>query len=136
MAFALELADGTEGALFHSWSNIRRDLRDAIDCVNVIEAAAGRPLLPYVSPNDLRRTAGSWLRAEGVALDHVAKCMGHKDSKMVELVYGQLTTDELTNLMRRAVGKAPTKRAARSKTAVALKPRPARPRKIRVSTKS
>ena len=142
LRFALQHADGTDGRLFSSWSNIRRDLREAVDRANEIERKAGRRPLPYVSPNDLRRTAGSWLRASGIALDHVGKVMGHKDSKMVELVYGQLTTNELANLMRQAVGKAPKKAPKATAKPVPLKPRPAtKPRvrrasKIPVSTKS
>lgn len=93
--------------LFKPWGSMRRDLQMAVARANALEEAVGRPPLPPISPNDLRRTAGSWLRAEGIALDHVAKVMGHKTSKMVELVYGQLTTNELATLMRRAIGKAP-----------------------------
>ena len=98
MAFAMKNADGTNGALFSRWSNMRRDLRDAVARV----AQTGVPL-PIVSPNDLRRTAGSWLRAAGIATDHVAKVMGHSTSRMVELVYGHLTSGELTRLMQSAV---------------------------------
>ncbi len=160
MRFTMQHADGTEGLLFGPWSNIRRDLVDAVAEINEAYVAEGsnKPLLPRISPNDLRRTAGSWLRAEGIALDHIAKVMGHRTSKMVELVYGQLTTAELGNLMRRSVGKAPstnlrsaakaTGRAGSSKampkqtaSGMRLSARPAtRPRnpapKIRVSTKT
>jgi hypothetical protein len=63
--------------------------------------------MDYVSPNDLRRTAGSCLRSEAIALDHIAKVIGHRTWKMVELVYGQMTTSELADLMRQSIGRRP-----------------------------
>ena len=123
IAFALAHADGTGGALFSRWSNMRRDLRQAVEKVRTESGVQ----LPTISPNDLRRTAGSWLRAAGVATDHVAKVMGHSTSRMVELVYGHLTTSELARLMQAAVAR--------------IEPPPVmalaeRPDAIRVSTKT
>jgi Phage integrase family len=62
------------------WSNIRRDLH----------AACGRAGIPRVSPNDLRRTFGTWLRLGGMSTDRIAVLFGHTDARMMERVYGQL----------------------------------------------
>lgn len=83
--YALEHAEGAGGALFASWTNVRRDLIDAC-------ARAG---IEPVSPNDLRRTCATWLRAAGAPPDLLAALMGHTDSRMVERVYGRLPPDAL-----------------------------------------
>ena len=79
---------------FAKWSNVRRDLHEACD-------AAG---IPHCSPNDLRRTAGSLLRAAGVEPHLIGTFMGHKDSKMVERVYGRLPAEQLGALLKERVG--------------------------------
>lgn len=71
------------------WSNVRRDLAAAC-------AAAG---LDPVTPNDLRRTFGTWLRAWGVTPDAIAVAMGHTTSRMVERVYARLSPADLGRLM-------------------------------------
>jgi hypothetical protein len=43
-----------------------------------------------MTPNDLRRTFGSWLKQAGVDSFTVASMMRHSSSVMVEKVYGQL----------------------------------------------
>jgi integrase len=68
------------GPLFARWSNIRRDLQAAC-------TAAG---IPRVSPNDLRRTFGTWCRIAGMPTDRIAVLLGHADARMVERVYGKL----------------------------------------------
>lgn len=57
-----------------------------------------------VSPNDLRRTFGSWLAQNGVPLFHAAKLMGHSSTKMLERVYAQLAPQNA----RAAIAMLPT----------------------------
>ena len=92
--YVLEHAEGTDGALFTPWANVRRDLLDAC------ERASIKP----VSPNDLRRTCATWLRAAGAPPDLIAPVMGHADSRMVERVYGRLPTDALAARLASAIG--------------------------------
>lgn len=77
------------GTLVEPWGNVRRDLAAAC-------AALG---IPRVSPNDLRRTFGSWLKQRSVDSAVVARLMGHGSTRMVDLVYGKL--DQAT--LQRAV---------------------------------
>ncbi|MBK7862479.1 MAG: tyrosine-type recombinase/integrase [Archangiaceae bacterium] len=80
---AMEHASGRDGMLFAPWSNVRRD----------IYAACKRANIEMCSPNDLRRTNASWLRAEGVPAEIIGQAvMGHREGRMVELVYGRMTT--------------------------------------------
>ncbi len=88
LAWALERA-APEGRLFARWINVRRDIHEAC-------ARAG---IDPVSPNDLRRTFGTWLRNAGVAPNLIGAAMGHADSRMVERVYGRLTPEALSKLM-------------------------------------
>ncbi len=87
LGWGVEHADGgIGGKLFSNWdSNIRRDLHVACD-------AAG---IPRVSPTDLRRTYGRWLRAAGLEPHLIGAAMGHTDSRMAERVYGKFTPDSL-----------------------------------------
>lgn len=71
------------------WGNVRRDLAAAC-------AGAG---IPPVTPNDLRRTFGTWLRAWGVSPDVIGAAMGHTTSRMVERVYGRLSPADLGSLI-------------------------------------
>lgn len=48
--------------------------------------------LPHASPNDLRRTFISWLKEGGEDSFLVAKLAGHSSSKMIDEVYGHLST--------------------------------------------
>ncbi|HSN92799.1 MAG TPA: tyrosine-type recombinase/integrase, partial [Anaeromyxobacteraceae bacterium] len=86
LAYALEHARGHGDA--------RRDLADA--CA---EAKIER-----CSPNDLRRTFASWQVEAGVPLFPIAQAMGHKDTRMLERVYGRQTPEQLAALMARAMG--------------------------------
>lgn len=61
-----------------------------------------REAIPPFSPNDLRRTFATWLRAEGTELSLIAASMGHKSSTMVERVYGRLSPQQLLERMRKS----------------------------------
>lgn len=86
--YAVKHADGSPN-LFRRWTNARRD----------IVAACERARIPPCSPNDLRRTLATWLRARGVAPSLIGAYLGHADGRMVERVYGRLPPEEL----RRAI---------------------------------
>jgi integrase len=80
------------GALpFAPWPNVRRDL----------EVASRRAGVPYATPRDLRRSHAKALRAAGVEPHLIGKMLGHRDSRMVERVYGQLAPEALARLMHR-----------------------------------
>lgn len=90
------------GHVVAHWDNVRRDLHKAVDKANkraqdeAVRAGAEPPEpMPRVSPNDLRRTFGSWLVQQGVDTLRVAILMGHSSTRMVELVYGRLTKQNL-----------------------------------------
>lgn len=87
LAWALQHAPRRrDGGLFRPWSNVRRDLAQACE----------RAGMPAVTPNDLRRTLATWLREGGVDASLVATVLGHRDSRMVERVYGRLEGRALT----------------------------------------
>jgi integrase len=81
----LRYAEGEGGLLFRPWGNIRRDLHEAC-------ARAG---IDPVSPNDLRRTTATWMVMGGVSLHLISKVLGHRDTRMVERVYGQMPPEAL-----------------------------------------
>jgi integrase len=83
--YALRHAQGENGLVFRPWSSNRRDL----------ETACARAKIAKVSPNDLRRTYGTWLRQASVEPNLIGAAMGHADSRMVERVYGRLPPDSL-----------------------------------------
>jgi hypothetical protein len=85
LRYALTHAEGEDPALFLPWQNVRRDLREACK----------RAGIPPCSPNDLRRTFATWLRAAGAPTDLIAPVMGHADTRMVERVYGRLAPSDL-----------------------------------------
>ena len=86
LAWAVARAPGTSrGTLFAAWGNVRRDLAQAC-------AALG---IPSCTPNDLRRTFGSWLRVAGAEVSLVGAALRHTDSRMAERVYARLTPHEL-----------------------------------------
>ncbi len=94
LKYALEHAQGEKGQLFLDWQNVRRDLR----------AACAKLEIPRCSPNDLRRTCATWLRAAGTPPHLIAPLMGHADSRMVERVYGRLEPVTLAKLIAKATG--------------------------------
>lgn len=85
LSYCLARALGEGGLLFQPWPSHRRTIRKACK----------RAGIERCSPNDLRRTFGSWHRAAGVSVDRIAKMMGHNDSRMLETVYGQISTAQL-----------------------------------------
>jgi len=92
---AIAMGHGREaGELFEPWQNVRRDLH----------AACERLGIPPVSPNDLRRTTATWLRAAGVEPHLIAAVLGHRDARMVERVYGRITPEALGEALRARVG--------------------------------
>ncbi len=110
--FVREHADGSDGLLFSTWSNVRRDLHDAcrrVGCLRtgcISEAEATRrssctrddcaeAAIAPCSPNDLRRSFAHHHLDVGLPHAHVARMMGHRDSRMVERVYGRLDDQEL-----------------------------------------
>jgi hypothetical protein len=60
--------------------------------------------IPPCSPNDLRRTFATWLRAAGAPTELIAPTMGHADTRMVERVYGRLSPDDLRRRIMASVG--------------------------------
>ena len=91
---ALTYAEGPGDPLFTPWANVRRDLHQACE----------RAGIPPCSPNDLRRTCATWLRAQGVQPHLIAPVMGHVDSRMVERVYGRLPIDQLAARLSQELG--------------------------------
>lgn len=90
LKFALENADGgIGGRLFSTWPNLRNDVAKVCEALGIERC----------SPNDWRRTYGTWLRAAGVEPQLIGAAMGHADSKMVERVYGRFTPDALAALV-------------------------------------
>ncbi len=81
------------GSIVEPWGKVSRDL----------PRLCQRAGLPRCTPNDLRRTFASWLVQGGASLYVVSRLLGHKSTRMVELVYGQL--DEAT--LADAIGRMP-----------------------------
>ncbi len=94
LQYALRHAEGKEGFLFRAWGNVRRDLLQACE----------RARIAPCSPNDLRRTCATWLRAAGAPPDLIAPLMGHVDTRMVERVYGRLSPEALADRLVAALG--------------------------------
>jgi hypothetical protein len=119
LEYALTHAKGENGVLFRPWNNVRRDLHAACEGVKIRRC----------SPNDLRRTCATWLRAAGVSPELIAPVMGHAwrasspadassdgwtagassarahaDTRMVERVYGRLPVEDLPRRLAEAMG--------------------------------
>ena len=60
-----------------------------------LERACARAGIPRCTPNDLRRTYSTWLRADGVPNELSAPTMGHKDTRMLDRVYARLPPELL-----------------------------------------
>ena len=75
------------GPVVSHWGNVRRDLARACELAKV----------PTVTPNDLRRTFASWLKNQKVDSAVVARLLGHSSTKMVDLVYRQLSAETLAD---------------------------------------
>jgi integrase len=95
--YAMRYAAGQGPVLFQPWANVRRDLAGACERAGIERA----------SPNDLRRTFANWYVAAGVPLFPIAQAMGHKDTRMLERVYGRQSPDQLAVAFSRALGLAP-----------------------------
>jgi integrase len=86
---------GPDEPLVEEWTNRRRDICIAywkatgVPVPKKHQSTAG---LPRLSPNDLRRTFASWMKQAGVDSLAVAHLLGHSSTRMVEMVYGRLTT--------------------------------------------
>jgi len=118
MQRALRDAPGKD-TLFEPWGNARRDIIRACERAQrkMIGAAARRPWeelskteqaewlakipFPKVTWNDLRRTFASLLRQRGVRVDDLADLLGHADTKMARMVYGQDTPERLATAVQR-----------------------------------
>lgn len=74
---------------FAPWSNIRRDLHIACDAAGIARC----------SPNDLRRSIATLMRARGVEPSLIGAYLGHRDSRMAERVYGRLAPEQLAHLL-------------------------------------
>ncbi len=95
LRYALEHAEGGDDMLFRPWNN---------NVVRDLHAACKRANIPRCSPNDLRRTFATWLRAAGAPTDLIAPVMGHADTRMVERVYGRLAPSDLRRRIMASVG--------------------------------
>lgn len=73
---------GGNGPVVEPWGNVVRDLAVACQAARVAPA----------TPNDLRRTFGSWLAQSGSPAYVIAKLMGNS-VRMVERVYGHLLVE-------------------------------------------
>ncbi len=106
LEYALTYAQGEGGVPFRPWINIRRDLHVACDAVKIARC----------SPNDLRRTCATWLRAAGASPELIAPVMGHADTRMVERVYGRLPLEDLRRRLALAIGEtaAPVQQTTRT----------------------
>ncbi len=101
---ALTYGEGEDGLLFRPWGNVRRDLA----------AACARAGIPSCTPNDLRRTFGTWWRQHGVEPHLIGSLLGHKDSRMVERVYGRMPVQSLGRALERRTGLSESDRLSRS----------------------
>lgn len=113
--------------LFKPWSNVQRDLANAAARASACDehrhmrekrrddhcAACSRiSIVPAVTPNDLRRTHATWLRANGVEPNVIGEVLGHVDGRMVERVYGRMTPESLAAVLndRLSAGRLSTRR--------------------------
>lgn len=104
---------GAGNLMFDGWLQIRRDLHwatehlwpcerakeprhEAKDCAVCKERR--------VSPNDLRRTHGMWLRKAGVRREDIAAIYGHKGTRMVDTVYAKLEGEDLRERVMAQLG--------------------------------
>lgn len=95
LEYSLQYARGRAGKMFaHGPEEFRSSLR----------YACRRAGLPHLSPNDLRRTCSTWLRAAGARLENIAPLMGHADTRMLERVYDGTTPEQLGTLLSLDLG--------------------------------
>jgi len=114
LQLVLRSARKGDGKLFEPWLNQRRDL--AVYCTKLrigreVEGVNG--VRWVVTANDLRRSCATWLVQRGVAPYLVGKVLGHKSSRMVERVYGVMTSDALGRLIGQSLKKPTAKQGRR-----------------------
>jgi integrase len=88
------------GGPFVRWPGVNLSLRRACRRAQMAlaedtEDMSLTPLIPRVTPNDLRRTFGSLLVQGGTSLPDVSRMMGHTSTAMVFRVYGHDTPESL-----------------------------------------
>jgi hypothetical protein len=66
--------------------------------------ACERAGISNVTPNDLRRTYSTWMKACGVPNELSAPTMGHKDTRMLDRVYARLPPALLRERLLQALG--------------------------------
>jgi integrase len=82
-----------DSPLFAPWPNMWRHLQHRCKALG----------LPPLSSNDLRRSYGSMLARAGVPFEVIAKLMGHRSTKMVMEVYGQMRPQDVADIVNRLV---------------------------------
>lgn len=87
---ALRFADGEHGLFLYHERSFRNRLTEACK----------RAGIPHLSPNDLRRTHGKWLRLSGVTPGVIGTTLGHADGRMAERVYAKASASELAGVQR------------------------------------
>jgi integrase len=121
LALVMYFAEGEGGALFDAWASpvltLRRACRDAG--------------IPVCTPNDLRRTTASWLIQADVPNHVVAKILGHRTTRMVDMVYGRTSLESLRESLAKRLGDCNA--GARE---VAQLPPPVPPMQLPASTKT
>jgi integrase-like protein len=95
VGYALEHARGTAPMLF-------KKKPDEFRCA--VRYAARRAGIDHCTPNDLRRTYSTWLRAAGAHLDTIAPTMGHADTRMLQRTYARLPPDLLAARLATEMG--------------------------------
>jgi integrase len=86
----LECADGEHGLFLDHSGSFRHRLAEACK----------RAGIPHLSPNDLRRTHGKWLRLAGASPGVIGTSLGHADGRMAERVYAKASALELAGVQR------------------------------------
>jgi integrase len=113
--YALEHGQGKDGLIFRPNTSFTHALYRGCEAITTLRAIAvvmgffrDEPPAPALGPfemflrissHDLRRTFGTWLRADGLPVSEVAAMLGHRDSRMAERVYARLPSDLLRNLL-------------------------------------
>lgn len=87
---ALQHADGDHGLFLNREGSFRHRLTEACK----------RAGIPHLSPNDLRRTHGKWLRLAGATTSTIFPSLGHADGRMSERVYAKASARELAGVQR------------------------------------
>ncbi len=99
---ALRFADGEHGLFLNHEGSFRHRLAEACERAGIAVRSpdgkgwARRPL----SPTDLRRTHGKWLRLAGVTPGVIGVALRHADGRMAERVYARASAVELADVQR------------------------------------